>query len=481
MNSRALRRLAADHGALHSQPLPPNYLFPPGPSDSDDLTQLDILLAGATHTPFVAGVWKLHLTIPPTYPQQAPTATFRTPIFHPNVDPQTGGVCVETLKRDWDSKLTLTDVLITISCLLIQPNPDSALNAEAGALIQEDYDAFARRAKLMTSIHAGVPSSLQAAVKEAQSRGQESIEEQQREESDERKGLHGGPDAPARRRRATAKQRGTAPSRRSDGSPSGGVARRRQQAGPSNPFVMQTGNDDVFGMSRSSRHDQPQVHEDDDSSMMHADQENDEIRSPAKVHTPKAVTPRRPLGAPVPLGELSLDEVSSDSSDNEAEKEYPPSPRKSPAKNPVKRRQQHSNSIDSTDRPESSRAAAQRALNTTPPNNATARPLAEDSPFVRSSALADQSASSPHKHTLFEPQTPAVTSRAPLFPSLSTPHRDGGIFKRKSPSSSEKKRQEARRTAELDAKLWKMCGKDIRRWNRGDFDGGPFVMKAKRW
>ncbi|EME49930.1 hypothetical protein DOTSEDRAFT_100125, partial [Dothistroma septosporum NZE10] len=119
----------------------------------DDLTQLDILLAGPTHTPFAHGVWKLHLNIPPNYPEQPPTANFRTHIFHPNVDPQTLAVCVETLKRDWDSKLTLRDVLVTISCLLIQPNPDSALNAEAGALIQDNYANFARQAEMMTSVH----------------------------------------------------------------------------------------------------------------------------------------------------------------------------------------------------------------------------------------------------------------------------------------------------------------------------------------
>ena len=146
MNSKNLRRLAADHGALHGQALPPNYLWSPTAAHSDDLTQLDILLAGPAHTPFSAGVWKLHLTIPPEYPQAPPTAHFRTPIFHPNVDPQSGGVCVETLKRDWDTKLTLRDVLLTICCLLIQPNPDSALNAEAGALIQEGYEVFARSA-----------------------------------------------------------------------------------------------------------------------------------------------------------------------------------------------------------------------------------------------------------------------------------------------------------------------------------------------
>ncbi len=43
---------------------------------------------------------------------------------------------------------------MVIKCLLVHPNPDSALNEEAGRLLQEDYEAFAHHARLMTSIHA---------------------------------------------------------------------------------------------------------------------------------------------------------------------------------------------------------------------------------------------------------------------------------------------------------------------------------------
>lgn len=82
-------------------------------------------------------------------------------------------MCVETLKRDWKSELRLRDVLVTISCLLIQPNPASALNEAAGKLAQEDWDGYCRRAKLMTSIHAGVPGNLVEGVREAQSRGED--------------------------------------------------------------------------------------------------------------------------------------------------------------------------------------------------------------------------------------------------------------------------------------------------------------------
>jgi ubiquitin-conjugating enzyme E2 S len=89
------------------------------------------------------------------------------------VDEATGAVCVETLKRDWSSTLKLRDVLVTISCLLIQPNPASALNEEAGKLANEDWAGFCRRAKLMTDIHAAVPSNLAQEVKDSQMRGED--------------------------------------------------------------------------------------------------------------------------------------------------------------------------------------------------------------------------------------------------------------------------------------------------------------------
>ena len=93
-------------------------------------------------------------------------------MWHPNVEEASGSVCVDTLKRDWESRLTLRDVLLTISCLLIQPNPDSALNSTAAHLLQEDYDAFARQASLMTSIHAKIPLHLQETAVAARRRGE---------------------------------------------------------------------------------------------------------------------------------------------------------------------------------------------------------------------------------------------------------------------------------------------------------------------
>ena len=76
-----------------------------------------------------------------------------TKIFHPNVSSK-GEICVNTLKKDWKSDLGLKHILLTIKCLLIVPNPESALNEEAGKLLLERYDDYCARAKLYTEIHA---------------------------------------------------------------------------------------------------------------------------------------------------------------------------------------------------------------------------------------------------------------------------------------------------------------------------------------
>lgn len=130
--------MAADHAALHGDLLPPYYFFPPDDGRfpaADDLTQLDVLLTGPPVTPYSEGLWRLHLKIPEDYPRNPPKATFRTRIWHPNVEETSGAVCVDTLKRDWESKLTLRDVLIVSfrmqlsSCLLAPPGPPGRARA----------------------------------------------------------------------------------------------------------------------------------------------------------------------------------------------------------------------------------------------------------------------------------------------------------------------------------------------------------------
>ena len=73
------------------------------------------------------------------------------------------------MKKDWKKEYGILHVLSVIKCLLIHPNPASALNEEAGKLLLEQYEEFAKHAKMMTEVHARPKGSAAAAEASAES------------------------------------------------------------------------------------------------------------------------------------------------------------------------------------------------------------------------------------------------------------------------------------------------------------------------
>lgn len=118
-----------------------------------DVTDIQALIEGPAGTPYSGGAFRVKLALSKDFPQHPPKAFFLTKIFHPNVAAN-GEICVNTLKRDWQPDLGLKHILLTIKCLLICPNAESALNEEAGKMLLERYDDYSERAKLITEIHA---------------------------------------------------------------------------------------------------------------------------------------------------------------------------------------------------------------------------------------------------------------------------------------------------------------------------------------
>jgi len=123
------------------------------------LSEIVAEIEGPTGTPYADRFFQLKLVVPSDFPHSPPRGFFLTKIYHPNVDMSTGAICVNTLKRDWSSSVTMAHVLGVIRCLLIVPFPESSLNDEAGKLFMESYDEYARRAKLMTNVHGRTASS----------------------------------------------------------------------------------------------------------------------------------------------------------------------------------------------------------------------------------------------------------------------------------------------------------------------------------
>ncbi|XP_054160668.1 ubiquitin-conjugating enzyme E2 S-like [Oppia nitens] len=121
--------------------------------NEEDISDIQAIIDGPACTPYFGGSFRLKMVLPKDFPMSPPKGFFLTKIFHPNVS-RNGEICVNTLKKDWKSDLGIKHILLTIKCLLIVPNPESALNSEAGKMLLEHYDDYCMRAKMMTEIHA---------------------------------------------------------------------------------------------------------------------------------------------------------------------------------------------------------------------------------------------------------------------------------------------------------------------------------------
>ncbi|KAI9248534.1 ubiquitin-conjugating enzyme/RWD-like protein [Phascolomyces articulosus] len=146
---QALKKIAKELQSLERSPPEDIQVL----NNEQDLTEIQAWIRGPDGTPYENGYFKVKLLLNEGYPETAPKGYFTTKIFHPNVA-SNGEICVNTLKKDWKAELGIAHVLLTVKCLLIVPNPESALNEEAGKLLLEQYGDYAKRAKLYTTIHA---------------------------------------------------------------------------------------------------------------------------------------------------------------------------------------------------------------------------------------------------------------------------------------------------------------------------------------
>ncbi len=104
--------------------------FPSG----DNIFEWVGTITGASGTPYEGQVYRLMLKFPGDYPFTAPTVTFVTSIFHPNVDMAQGHICLDILKEKWSAIYNVKTILLSIQSLLGDPNNDSPLNGMAASL-----------------------------------------------------------------------------------------------------------------------------------------------------------------------------------------------------------------------------------------------------------------------------------------------------------------------------------------------------------
>jgi len=114
-----------------------------------DLFHWNATILGPDGSPYAGGVFFLDVHFPTDYPFKPMKIKFITPVFHPNVD-KTGQICIDILKHNWSPALTISRILVSLSSLLADPNPDDPLVLEIGNLYKTNRAQFELQARNFT-------------------------------------------------------------------------------------------------------------------------------------------------------------------------------------------------------------------------------------------------------------------------------------------------------------------------------------------
>lgn len=146
MGTMSLRRLKTELAELQRDP-PANCTA--GPITESDMSIWEAMIFGPADSPFQGGMFNLTIRFPSDYPFKPPIITFKTKIYHPNIN-AAGGICLDILKSQWSPALTISKVLLSILSLLTDANPDDPLVPEIATIYRNNREAYNATAREWT-------------------------------------------------------------------------------------------------------------------------------------------------------------------------------------------------------------------------------------------------------------------------------------------------------------------------------------------
>ncbi|KAL0962156.1 hypothetical protein UPYG_G00336420 [Umbra pygmaea] len=120
--STSAKRIQKELAEITLDP-PPNCSAGP---KGDNIYEWRSTILGPPGSVYEGGVFFLDIAFTPDYPFKPPKVTFRTRIYHCNINSQ-GVICLDILKDNWSPALTISKVLLSICSLLTDCNPADPL------------------------------------------------------------------------------------------------------------------------------------------------------------------------------------------------------------------------------------------------------------------------------------------------------------------------------------------------------------------
>lgn len=141
-----LRRLNRELSELKRDP-PANCSA--GPEDDNMLSWVGIIV-GPENSPYEDGHFRLSINFGNDYPFKPPKISFTNKIYHPNINHNTGAICLDVLSAEWSPAQTITKLLLSVSSLLTDPNPYDPLASDVAKVYLKDKEKFNKVAKEWT-------------------------------------------------------------------------------------------------------------------------------------------------------------------------------------------------------------------------------------------------------------------------------------------------------------------------------------------
>ncbi|XP_033627603.1 ubiquitin-conjugating enzyme E2 L3-like [Asterias rubens] len=104
--------------------------------------------------PFNKGAFRIEIIFPAEYPFKPPKITFKTKIYHPNID-EKGQVCLPIISpENWKPATKTDQVIQALVALVHDPEPEHPLRGELAEEYTKDKKKFMRNAEEHTKKHA---------------------------------------------------------------------------------------------------------------------------------------------------------------------------------------------------------------------------------------------------------------------------------------------------------------------------------------